>query len=712
MEYLKSRIDLQKSEIDQLNSKVEDLQSEIEELNSPKAEDEVPLSGDEGMASEISEEPEVSPSYEDSSFQTIVVPEKPVAMPPKNVDAVAVLEAKIASLRKELNLKDSELEGNTDYIKRTEDQAAEFKKQHEDEKKTTADLKAQLDKANLTIKAREDDINGENGFDQQLADANATIDELQPQLAQQIQFNKNLKEELERAKLQVEHYKNEAAAAAQTSSDLIQKVKQIEKQVENRDVRIEQLIEQMVEGAHFETDLYEDQQVLEDVVVESNKSVDDGPRFNPHPETHIAPETITPASQALSDQIFGLLPTSGESSSFEEPDWDDASEDSADFGNPANANEGIESEHEEIAEDQRILEQRRRQVDIIEIKVKVPVEEVIIRPAGPGPMPATVPSIRTAPEIIIKEVDRVVYNGKDVHSWLYIERNFLILVLAFFNYLTGILWPSFIQEIRGMAPTSNHPILVLGLEDNEEDENGDLPGFGSIPLAMVNSPIASSTPGPSGPMNSAALGSDPIDTQVGSGTIETADFATLLPPLDARPDRRESIAFAPPASRPTSSSNNANPGLSSTNPFASTGDGKGVQFGPPSPPSGNIHDLSPSSPSGDEISDLQAANPGFWNISAPRPLPSIKWTLWGMLFHLIVYYSIFITIDTYFERNRWFAANDSTRQLLNSRMGARYANGILRKIVSENWAHRIEKSLVYAITKASIMEIKPFRMPG
>jgi len=684
------------------------------------------LSEESSTASEASEEIEPSPSYVETSVPAIVEAEESVTMPPMDAEKEAEFKAEIEDLHRKLNSKESDLNGAEEHIKRIEDQAREFEEKLEAERKVSAEWKAQLEKANLEIKAREEDIYGEKGLRGQLEEAQKQIDEdLGPELKQQIQFNKNLKEELEAAKGLVKFYKEEANAVAQESSALIKKGEQIEKQVETRKVAIEQLNEQLGDVAHFEDDLYQHQQILEDTVKELNKSVDDGPKFNPHPEAYVAPDTDIPTSQTLSDQLSGMLSTSGDSSSFQESDFDSDSDHTAEVKDPANANAGIEDEREGIAEDHRILDQKLRQVELVEIEIKVPVEEVTIVPARPAPVsiptasqppqhvPHPVPSAPAVPEFIIQKIDRVVYNGKDVHSWSHIERDFLVLVLAFFNYFTGTLWPSLTQAIRGTAPISDHPIPVPGSEDGGEAETGDHPEPASVPQAMVNSTIASSAPGPSAPMDNLSSGSDPIDTQVETGLTNIDD---LLSPLPSMPDRRESIALAPPASpprRPASSSNNGGAATNSHSRTSPTGNGNGDRSGPPGPPSGDGSGSSPPGPpNGDGFGDLPAATPGFWDIFAPRPLPSIKWTLVGMLLHLVVYYCVYLTIDTYFERNLWLAANDATRQWLHSIMGVRYTDGILRKIISEAWATRIDRSLLYAVTKAGIMELKTFPMPG
>ena len=662
-------------------------------------------------------------------------------MPPMDAEKEAEFKAEIEDLRRQLISKESELESKEGYIQHIVDQAAEIQQKYEDEQTVSADLKAQLEKAKLEAKARLEDIEGKNGYAEQLTNATKEINEyLKPELSKQIQFNKTLKEELEGARALVEYYKKENDAVAQVSSELIKKDKQIEKQAETRQVAIEQLNEQLGEAAHFEDDLYQHQQILEDTVGELNKSVDDGPKFNPHPEAYVAPDTDIPVSQTLSDQLSGMLSTSGDSSSFEESEFDSDSDHTAEAKDFTYANVGVDDEREEIAEDQRILDQKLRQVELVEIEIKVPVEEVTVVPTGPTPVPIPsgshppqqvphpVPSAPAVPEIIIQNVDRVVYNGKDVHSWSHIERDFLVLVLFLFNYLTETLWPTFIQEVRGIAPISDHPIPVSGSEDDKEAKTGDLPEPAFIPQAMMNSAIASSAPGPSAPMDRPSSGSDPIDTHVESGPTSIDD---LLSPLPSMPDRRESIALAPPASpphRPASSSNTGSAARNSPSRISPTGDGNGHQTGPPGPPSGDGSGSSPPNPphrdgnggppsppgplNGDGFGDFPAATPGFWDIFAPRPLPSIKWTLGGMLLHLIVYYCVYLTIDTYFERNLWLAANDATRQWLHSIMGVRYTDGILRKIISEAWATRIDRSLLYAVTKAGIMELKTFPMPG
>ncbi|KAH7390266.1 hypothetical protein BKA64DRAFT_725419 [Cadophora sp. MPI-SDFR-AT-0126] len=726
--------ELDKVKDDLVNADVlnDELEAEIEELKSPEVEADESLSDseEEDLESESSDKPETSPTYEDSSFQ-VVVPEEPVIMPPTNAESVAALEAEIEELRRDFKKAEDKLVGNSEYIERTEKQAAEFERKYQEEQQVSAKLKEDLKEAKSEVQARERDISGKNGYEDQLEAATATIDkELKPQLAQQIELNKILKDENEELKKDVAYYREQKDAVAQENSEIMKKDKRTEKVVEKREVEIEQLNEKLGEVAHFEEDLYAHQQILQDTVTVMNESVDDGPKFNAHPEAYVAPEINDTVSQTLFQQLSGLSSPDGDSSSFEELESDTASEGAADVEDSTitNAKEGIEAEQEEIAEDQRILDQKLRQVDLIEVEIKVPVEEVTVVPAGPAsvsilPESQLIPHIHapvtTAPATpkIIKEVDRVVFNGKDVHSWSHIERDFLVLVLAFFNYFTGILWPSFVQEVRGIAPISNHPIPVPGSEDVEGAESGDLPESGSLPHAMVNSAIAASAPDPSAFSTGTPQGSDPNDTQAGTGDTETDDFATLLTPLPTSPDDRESIAFAPPASpprQPASSSNTDNAAANLNNRISPTADGKGDQFGPPGPPSGDGNGTPqspPGPPNGDGFGTSPAAIPGFWDVFTPRPLPSIKWTLLGMFLHLVVYYCVYLTIDSYFERNLWLAANDATRQWLNSIMGVRYTNGILRKILSENWATRIDRSLLYAVTKAGIMELKTFPMP-
>ena len=89
----------------------------------------------------------------------------------------------------------------------------------EAERKVSAEWKAQLEKANLEIKAREEDIYGEKGLRGQLEEAQKQIDEdLGPELKQQIQFNKNLKEELKTLK-EKHNYKENGGEIAGAAPD-------------------------------------------------------------------------------------------------------------------------------------------------------------------------------------------------------------------------------------------------------------------------------------------------------------------------------------------------------------------------------------------------------------------------------------------------------------------------------------------------------------
>ncbi|KAH6705230.1 hypothetical protein BKA61DRAFT_581009 [Leptodontidium sp. MPI-SDFR-AT-0119] len=737
---------------------ITDLNAVIDNLTRPESDEKGSLSGGESsMASGPSNELEESYSYQDEATQTIENLEE-AAKERKMDRRIADLETELKDVRRELDKAKIKKDNDDDYISLVEQQAADFEKKYHAEVVASAEWERQLDAEKLQVEKNATYIDDLEQKMQEIVDESQRA---RRDHERQVSVIADLKSRVEKAEAAAEWHKKESHAISVESAKVLEQEKKVEKGFVDQQNVIAKLKTDIHQSENLAPDLFRHQEILEDTLAQINKSIDEGPKFNAHPEAYVVPEGVIPAGQTLSEDLAGFSgidSSGGESSSHESLESDADSDADSDSENTVKSllDEGEDSENETVKFEKQItLEERLSQAQLLEVEVKVPVEEIIqisaasalvplpqYADAGTGPdtgagpvvpptptgpesppyVQPTVPTPPLTPEVIIKEktvyidrpveVDRFVFLAPPVHSWLHIERNFLFLLVALYVAITGTFFPWFIQQVRGTAPISTNPVRVPLPGEDEESGYEEPQNPAHMSQAQMMVAIPTTTLGSSPPTNGAAPGSDPSDAPLGSSATETVDLVDLVDlfsPILADPDTRESIPAGPlsaPSSGPNGSSSGNGNGDGAPPPGPPNGDGNGGPSGPPYPPNGdgNGGGAPPSPPA-------PIAAPRFWDILDDRPLPSIFWTLVFMSLHCLVYYFVYISFSTYIERNIWLGANNGTREFLHSIMGARYTTGILRKIFSESWARKIDRSLFLAVTKLG-MELKTFPMPG
>ncbi|KAH7311971.1 hypothetical protein BKA65DRAFT_517905 [Rhexocercosporidium sp. MPI-PUGE-AT-0058] len=847
---IKDDHDVTTGELQTANKIIADLQAKIKELTTPEevkapedpeegepeAEAEDCLFGDESMETDASNETEESYSCQDGATQTIENLEE-AATKRKMAEEIAELEDQLKEVRKLYEKALNDIENNNEYIGRIEKATADFEKQYEDEKLASADLKTQLNAEKDQVKKCEEHITDLESRMEKMVEES---EEKEEDLNKELLLNADLKRRLERSDEELKWYKNENHARSKESSNVLKEEQRVLKGYEKQQGVIAELNNEIEGSAHFAPDLFLHQKILEGTLAQINKSIEEGPKFNVHPEAYVVPEIIAPATQSatqtLSEDLAGQsgLDSSGGESSSHDSHLSDAS----DHTTEPLTDEGDESDNNTIEVEKQItLEERLSQAQVLKIEVKVPVEEIIPIPAAPAPVPApadppsqytdagtgtdplprnidagtdttrpqyvdagtgtprprqidagtgtpnpqyadsgarpgpgelttpagplpeytdtaagpgpgepTVPTSPQPPPYVqptvptppatpkektvyldrTVEVDRFVLMAPTEHSWLHIERDFFVLLAVLYSTITGTFFPWFIQQVRGTAPINANPVRVPQPEDKESEDEESL-NLDSMPQAQMMAAIQTPSPGASAPTNGVAPGSDHSDAPVGTSATETVDLGNLFAPLPENPDTRERIPAAPltaPPNQPSESSDNGDgnggppflPGPPNVNnggahpPGPPNGDGNGGPSGPPTPPNSDGNGGGSGAPPPGPPAPVKG--PGFWDIFANRPLPNIFWTLFFMSLHCLVYYFVYLSFSTYFERNLWLGANNATREYLNNIMGVRYTNGILRKIFSDSWAGKIDRSVFLTVTKLGIMELKTFPMPG
>ncbi|KAL2062390.1 hypothetical protein VTL71DRAFT_6656 [Oculimacula yallundae] len=678
------------------------------ELPEPDEEEIGPLSHDESSdesdASDTSYESEEPYSTHDGGTQTDEDSE--AALIKKNMDQkIADLEKELDETRKERNKLASDRQTDLDYIDRAETSQQEAVQAQEKAEATTADYKVQVDALKKQEKENDKHI---TAMEKKLSNQMET-NELDKKEAQRfLEHNEFLKEKLAASEALVQWYKDEADKIVVQSSAVLKQEKKFKQENTTQKSEIDSLGDQIKESAHFAPDLFRHQAILETALAQINETMDEIPPLQLHPEAYEAPAGVPAASANLGDELEDL--TFGSSSELSSEDGIDADGTAADGGEndqEAEADElfGYTSDEsstsapleiEDDGEDENItitvdpieIEKVISEATVTRFEVEVPVVvEVETEEGGPapgptGPAPAVpgavvylpgpvvtvpgpvvyVPGPAPAPVIITQTQDRYFYFERPVHSWLHVERDFTILLAALFANTFGIFFPWIVQEIRGVAPITFDPIPV------RFDYNAQDPAAG--------------TQGVAGPADGDAPGSDPSDQTFGplGSPGEAPDLSNMLGPLTPSPDNREGIPPGPQSSPKPAGNGFAAPIIDAGAP-------------PPPPP-------------------IVTAEPGFWDIFATRPLPGIWSTLLLLLLHLVVYYFVYISFSTYYERNLWLAANDATRAYLHSIMGLRYTDGMLRKMFSESWAGGIDVSLVRILTYTGLFQVQAFKMAG
>lgn len=152
---------------------------------------------------------------------------------------------------------------------------------------------------------------------------------------------------------------------------------------------------------------------------------------------------------------------------------------------------------------------------------------------------------------------------------------------------------------------------------------------------------------------------------------QLAEAARLLPDIEEKPDTREVIGDPVPPESPYQTN--------TRHMHAQTG-GQSV-----------------IDPLTDTAASIDPQNRAWYaKIVSPLPneIPEVKKTLFGMAFHLLVYYSIFLGIYCYYERKMWIDANDHTRafvqQLLHNPRNNQNLVQYLAHPLPEHWKHNID----------------------
>jgi hypothetical protein len=182
------------------------------------------------------------------------------------------------------------------------------------------------------------------------------------------------------------------------------------------------------------------------------------------------------------------------------------------------------------------------------------------------------------------------------------------------------------------------------------------------------------------------------ETPIGPGIVQSEREKLIhkasqsIPPVEHQPDNREVFGD------PVSPLDDAFPTMP-TMPTMLTQVAGGPAAADPS---------SGDSPSRAEIDFAVASGngqsrPWYQKIISPLPddVPSVAKTLWGMLFHLLLYASIGWGIAAYYERQLWLNANDHSRifllQLLHNPHGYQsFLYRIASPWLSESWRHSLD----------------------
>jgi predicted nucleic acid-binding Zn-ribbon protein len=118
------------------------------------------------------------------------------------------------------------------------------------------------------------------------------------------------------------------------------------------------------------------------------------------------------------------------------------------------------------------------------------------------------------------------------------------------------------------------------------------------------------------------------------------------------------------------------------------------------------------------ITDQTRPNVWTWRtILDPNPynLPSVKNTLIGIAFHLLVYACVFMSYDAYNERSLWLAANDSTRIFVNELLqrSGESRSGLVRLfyVLPEEWKRGVDVFLWKQIVRPLGLQVS-YKLPG
>ncbi|CZS98135.1 uncharacterized protein RCO7_08884 [Rhynchosporium graminicola] len=699
-------------------------------------------------------------------------------------DKIAELEQDLKIARRSIKKLEDADEINTGYIQSTEEKAAEFQKQLEDEQLLTAKLKNEI--VSLKEQMKQDDVHIKD-IEAQLVGAQEQIGLDAKDIERFKIIDKNNKTDLEAANSRIKYWEDENFKSALEKKGVMAEGAKAMNDVKTQEERIANLDSQIEESAHFAPDLFKHQEILENTLKQFHNTIDDAPTLQLHPEAYEAPAGIASASQRLEDELAGLSSvdsstfgsntgSSGTNAfSFDNMGFMDEEEDPFAIHSPMldpfddpyffplveDEDYGDETDTT-IKVDPASIELVLEQATVNEVEVQVPVaDEVEVdsidfsthspltrklkalfderddfpgphrkrisgpdsspyqQPDFPGLPPAPImitvhgeapdPIIVTVPgPVITVEVPgpapppEIIIQEKRVHSWFHIERDIAVLLAVL--YITINQW--FLRKLQGYAPITSDPADV---EQDPEAVPQDPEDDVVLPQAQMMTTVSLPTPASSAPTDGVAPGSDPEDTPLRPLTPPTTEETLLqmLPPLPPSPeDTREEIPAGPLAALPMPNFDDqrttpAAPPASPQNP--DTDSQSSASQAPPASHSDNDAPPPPPAP-------IVKPAPGFWNILADRPRPSIFWTLSGLLFHLVVYYFIYISYSTYQERNIWLAANDATRAYLHSIMS--YNNSFLRKIFSDNWARGIDRSILVIITETGLFKVKAFKMPG
>ena len=99
----------------------------------------------------------------------------------------------------------------------------------------------------------------------------------------------------------------------------------------------------------------------------------------------------------------------------------------------------------------------------------------------------------------------------------------------------------------------------------------------------------------------------------------------------------------------------------------------------------------------------------------PHTLPSVKNTLIGIAFHLLVYACVFMSYDAYNERSLWLAANDSTRIFVNELLqrSGEGRSGLVRLlyVLPEEWKRGVDVFLWKQIVRPLGLQVS-YKLPG
>jgi uncharacterized coiled-coil DUF342 family protein len=125
-------------------------------------------------------------------------------------------------------------------------------------------------------------------------------------------------------------------------------------------------------------------------------------------------------------------------------------------------------------------------------------------------------------------------------------------------------------------------------------------------------------------------------------------------------------------------------------------------------------------PSAQSSNGKPAPKPKVWSWRTflkldPSTLPSVRHTLIGAAFHLIVYIALAICCDAYYEREVWLAANDQTRAFVHQLLTQPgvYRTGFARffSVLPEDWKRNIDILMWRNIVLRWGMQVS-YQMPG